>query len=76
MEIPQLFKDYVGGIVRWALTGVLGHLAAKGIITGDMGAATIVWASGALATLAWSLWQKYTVAQVIAKLKGGDPNGV
>lgn len=59
MEIPELLKQWIGALVRWALTGALGYLVAKGIITADMSAATIIAITGALTTLAWSMWQKW-----------------
>lgn len=59
MEIPELFKQWIGAAVRFALTVPLGYLVSKGIITADMSAQTIAAAIGALAMLAWSLYQKW-----------------
>lgn len=69
-QIPELLKAYAGGIARWALSGVLGHLVAAGIITGDNAAETIVYASGLLAALAWSLYQKYKAQKALDAAKG------
>lgn len=68
--IPDLVKAYAGGVARWALSGVLGHLVAANIITGDNAAETITWAGAALATLAWSLYQKYKTQKALDAAKG------
>lgn len=59
MEIPELFKQWIGSGVRFALTAIFTYLVAKGIITAEMSAQTITAVTGALATLAWSFYQKW-----------------
>jgi hypothetical protein len=63
--IPELLKAWIGGFVRWALAGVFGHLVMKGIISAENAEATLVWGIAAIATLAWSLYQKWRAHQKI-----------
>ena len=58
-QIPELVKQWIGALVRFALTVPLGYLVSKGVITSEMSAETIIALAGLLTTLAWSLWQKW-----------------
>lgn len=57
--IPELLKSVAGSITRWLLTCVAAYLVDKGAISGSDSELLIAGAGMGLATLAWSLWQKY-----------------
>lgn len=58
MEIPELFKAWVGGILRHALGGFFAAAAAKGYVTGEQAEMTLLWLIGFVGMLAWSVIQK------------------
>lgn len=74
--VPELVKQWAAAAARALLQGAFGYLIAHGFITEGLSTSTIGWASGFLAVLAWSLYQKYLAAKLVAFLqgKGGDPN--
>lgn len=76
MEIPALWQSIAGSVTRWALTGLGAYLVRKGIVSEADAAQVIAGAGVALASLAWSLWQKIQANAETLRLKGGDPNGV
>ncbi len=56
--IPELFKSVTGSVVRFLLNGLFVWLVAKGVITQDQSSGVLVWLTGAIAVLVWSLIQK------------------
>lgn len=58
MDIPELFKAWIGGTLRHLLGGFFAAAAAKGYVTGEQAEMTMLWLIGFLAMLAWSLIQK------------------
>lgn len=76
MEIPPLISSIAGSVTRWALTGLGAYLVKKGIVSESDVAQVIAGAGVALASLAWSIWEKWQAALATERLKGGDPNGV
>lgn len=59
----DLLKSISGSVTRWALTGVGAWLVNKGIIKAEDMELLIVGAGMALASLAWSIWQKWKAAE-------------
>ena len=59
----DLLKSISGSVTRWALTGVGTWLVNKGIVKAEDMELLIVGAGVALASLAWSIWQKWQAAQ-------------
>lgn len=55
----EMYKAIIGSVIRFLLQGVFVSLVSKGVITHEQGEWLILWAAGAVAVLAWSLWQKY-----------------
>lgn len=74
--MPDLYKAWINGTVRHWLGGVFMFFAAKGYVTAAQAEETILWLSGAVAVWLWSLYEKRRNDKLIARLKGGDPNGV
>lgn len=68
--IPELFKAWIGGLIRWALTGVLGHFVAAGILSADQAEQTAMWIIASLAVLVWSWIQKFRAQREIERLRG------
>jgi uncharacterized membrane protein YhiD involved in acid resistance len=60
-----LLSAALGAILRWGLTGAAGYFVAKGIWTQEEASTYVVALIGAVLTLAWSLYQKYTAQQKI-----------
>lgn len=58
MEIPDLFKAWVGGTLRHLLGGFFAAAAAKGYVTGEQAEMTLVWMIGFVAMIVWSVIQK------------------
>lgn len=59
----DLIKSISGSVARWALTGVGTWLVSKGIVKAEDMELLIVGAGVALASLAWSVIQKWKAAQ-------------
>lgn len=61
--MPELFKTWIGVIIRMALTVFSTWLVSKKLLTPDQATGMLdhvaVGIAGVAATLAWSLWQKY-----------------
>ena len=76
MEIPPLVSSVAGSVTRWALTGLAAYLVNKGVISEADAGSIILGVGAGLASLAWSIWQKWTAHAEVSRLRGGDPNGV
>src|SRR5580704_15403585 len=57
--MPPILYDYLFGIIRAVLAGLLGTLVAKGWATQDTTTQVITWLAGITVIALWSIWQKY-----------------
>lgn len=55
----ELLKQFLGALLRHALTGAAGYFVAKGILTPDQSSAMLAALVAAVLGVGWSLWQKY-----------------
>lgn len=65
---PDVITQVLGGIARHAITTVAGGLVADGVIK-DSDTTMVVGAGMAIATVAWSWWQKVGQAKALAFLQ-------
>lgn len=56
--IPELFKSVTGSVVRWLFNNLFVVMVTNGVITQDQSNGILLWGSGAIAVLMWSVVQK------------------
>lgn len=70
IDTANLIKGIIGSLVRAGLSGVVGWFVAKGLITGEQGAALIPAAIGGVIVVAWAVWNKYKIQERISVALG------
>lgn len=58
-------KSWVASIIRYILSGIVGGVAAKGLITEVQAEEVVVAVIAGVTTILWSLWRKYNVSEKI-----------
>jgi hypothetical protein len=64
-DTAHLIKAIIGGLVRYALSGVVGWLIARRILTPAQAPALLNAITLAVITVAWGTWRKYKIRKRI-----------
>lgn len=71
--IPPFIQQILGTLVRALVVWLAGVLAARGIVVSDDQTMQVVaWLTPLVATLAWSLWQKFRGRQKLLTALGAS----
>jgi hypothetical protein len=57
--MSELWRSFIGSLVRWLLAGIAGYAVRQGIITEQMSIELVAAIAVGAAGLIWSLWNKY-----------------
>ena len=58
--MPEILKKYLGSIIRTLLTSALAFLVQKGYVSESDTTEMVMWLTGVILVLLWSLYEKYS----------------